>query len=67
MVSDLGKPTEQIHLIDFGIARMITADTQNQGKALGTKGYAPPEQMVDNAAFDKRWDLYALGVTLLRW
>lgn len=64
MISDLGKPTEQIHLIDFGIARMITADTQNQGKALGTKGYAPPEQMADNVAFDKRWDLYALGITL---
>ncbi len=52
------------HLVDFGIARAdITRNAQRkQTSALGTPGYAPPEQYQGNA--DPRSDLYALGATL---
>lgn len=53
------------HLVDFGIARADEAAKQSQRKqtsALGTPGYAPPEQYQGNA--DARSDLYALAATL---
>ncbi len=52
------------HLVDFGIARAdITRNAQRkQTSALGTPGYAPPEQYQGNA--DPRSDLYALAATL---
>ena len=45
-------------LVDFGIARADSGQTS----ALGTPGYAPPEQYRGNA--DGRSDLYALAATL---
>lgn len=48
------------HLVDFGIARADVA--RKQTSALGTPGYAPPEQYQGKA--DPRSDLYALGATL---
>ncbi len=53
-------PQEQIRLIDFGIARAITR--QAQGTAIGTPGYAPPEQYQGLA--EPASDLYALGATM---
>jgi eukaryotic-like serine/threonine-protein kinase len=52
------------HLVDFGIARADAARNakRKQTSALGTPGYAPPEQYQGNA--DPRSDLYALGATL---
>ncbi len=52
------------HLVDFGIARADVARNaqRKQTAALGTPGYAPPEQYQGNA--DPRSDLYALGATL---
>lgn len=52
------------HLVDFGIARADVARNakRKQTSALGTPGYAPPEQYQGNA--DPRSDLYALGATL---
>ncbi|MBA2681920.1 MAG: ABC transporter substrate-binding protein [Ktedonobacteraceae bacterium] len=47
-------------LVDFGIARADEA--KKQTIALGTPGYAPPEQYQGNA--DGRSDLYALAATL---
>ncbi len=51
-------------LVDFGIARAdVAKNTQRkQTSALGTPGYAPPEQYQGNA--DPRSDLYALAATL---
>lgn len=66
MISDYGKPTERVHLIDFGIARFITPEDSVQKRALGTRGYAPPEQQRDGVPFDTRWDLFALGATLFQ-
>jgi serine/threonine protein kinase/ABC-type branched-subunit amino acid transport system substrate-binding protein len=52
------------HLVDFGIARADVARNarRKQTSALGTPGYAPPEQYQGNA--DPRSDLYALGATM---
>ncbi len=52
------------HLVDFGIARAEAARNakRKQTSALGTPGYAPPEQYQGDA--DPRSDLYALGATL---
>jgi ABC-type branched-subunit amino acid transport system substrate-binding protein len=51
-------------LVDFGIARADVAKNaqRKQTSALGTPGYAPPEQYQGNA--DARSDLYALAATL---
>jgi len=60
----IGTRDKRAHLVDFGIAR--ADETRNakrkQTAALGTPGYAPPEQYQGNA--DPRSDLYALGATL---
>ena len=52
------------HLVDFGIARTdeMKQSKRKQTSALGTPGYAPPEQYQGNA--DGRSDLYALAATL---
>jgi serine/threonine protein kinase len=52
------------HLVDFGIARAGEAKNvqRKQTSALGTPGYAPPEQYQGNA--DTRSDIYALAATL---
>ena len=61
IISDEDK---RAHLVDFGIARADVARNvrRKQTSALGTPGYAPPEQYQGNA--DPRSDLYALGATL---
>ncbi len=55
---------KRAHLVDFGIARADVAKNarRKQTSALGTPGYAPPEQYQGNA--DPRSDLYALGATM---
>jgi len=55
---------KRAHLVDFGIARADSARNvkRKQTSALGTPGYAPPEQYQGNA--DPRSDLYALAATL---
>jgi eukaryotic-like serine/threonine-protein kinase len=60
----IGNKDKRAHLVDFGIARAdVARNTQRkQTSALGTPGYAPPEQYQGNA--DPRSDLYALAATL---
>ncbi len=55
---------KRARLVDFGIARADEARNakRKQTSALGTPGYAPPEQYQGNA--DVRSDLYALAATL---
>lgn len=54
-----------IKLIDFGIARIIKTDNEQDTEILGTKGYAPPEQYgFKNTNFAS--DIYSLGVTIKR-
>src|ERR1051326_7503084 len=61
----IGAKDKRARLVDFGIARADEAKKAAQKKqtsALGTPGYAPPEQYQGNA--DARSDLYALAATL---
>lgn len=53
----------EVKLIDFGIARVFSPRSTRDTQALGTPGYAPPEQY-GNAQTDARADIYALGATL---
>ena len=52
----------EITLLDFGIARHVLRE--GTGTAIGTPGYAAPEQYQGIA--DERSDLYALGATMHR-
>ncbi|MCO5208544.1 MAG: serine/threonine protein kinase [Caldilinea sp.] len=54
-----------IMLIDFGIARRFDPMQSRDTTALGTAGYAPPEQH-GKGQTDARSDIYALGVTAHR-
>lgn len=56
------KPDGSLMVIDFGVARVFHPDKAADTVALGTKGFAPPEQYV--AQTDERSDIYALGATL---
>jgi serine/threonine protein kinase len=60
----VGSKDKRAHLVDFGIARADEMKNvkRKQTSALGTPGYAPPEQYQGNA--DGRSDLYALAATL---
>jgi serine/threonine protein kinase len=60
----IGAKDKRAHLVDFGIARADVARNarRKQTTALGTPGYAPPEQYQGNA--DIRSDLYALAATM---
>ena len=63
-----------LRLIDFGIAMECEPNRANDGKVVGTPGYAAPEQLgeVKNGSptidtgvdVDGRADIYALGMTL---
>ena len=51
-------------LMDYGLAEVITPDNQINTHALGTKGYAPPEQITKGAPLNIRSDIYSLGMTM---
>lgn len=54
----------KLRLIDFGTARTYKNEMRNDTIALGTPGYAAPEQLMGSAQSDIRTDIYALGATL---
>ncbi len=56
-------PNQEVKLIDFGIARVFKKDANTDTKALGTPGYAAPEQYGKGQS-GPRTDLYAFGATL---
>ena len=55
-------PEGSVYLIDFGIARFFKPGQAKDTTALGSAGYAPPEQY--RQATSVRSDIYALGATL---
>lgn len=63
------KPEGTIKLIDFGTAKEFNQENIADTVALGTKGYAAPEQFGDASGrgmhnTDVRTDIYSLGATL---
>ena len=56
-------PTGKIYLIDFGIARYFKPGQPKDTMALGSPGYAAPEQY-GKAQTTPRADIYSLGVVL---
>ncbi len=53
-----------IKVLDFGISVVIKTEGQVIEKALGTRGYAAPEQSKKGMVCDLRSDIYALGKTM---
>jgi len=58
----LRKHDHRVMLIDFGLAQMVHLRPFGVERALGTPGYAPPEQY--SGREEPRSDIYALGATL---
>ncbi len=61
----------QVRVMDFGIAKLMTAETQltRTGMALGTAAYLPPEQLLGRR-LDPRADQFSFGVLayeLMTW
>jgi serine/threonine protein kinase len=57
-------PDGVLKLIDFGVARTHKRGKSKDTVAMGSAGYAPPEQYGKEQT-DERSDVYALGATLL--
>ncbi len=56
-------PSGRVYLIDFGIARHFKPGQEKDTMALGSSGYAPPEQY-GKSQTTTRADIYSLGATL---
>ena len=56
-------PDGNAYLIDFGIARLYNEAHNSDTRAMGTQGYAAPEQYGFSQS-DSRTDIYSLGATL---
>lgn len=52
----------KVKVVDFGLARVVTAEAQQQ-TAVGTMGYCAPEQMYGKA--EPRSDVFSVGATML--
>lgn len=59
-------PGGNIKLIDFGIAREYKENASEDTTALGTEGYAAPEQYEGKGQTDARTDVYGMGITLFQ-
>lgn len=56
-------PDDNIHLIDFGIARIYRPDSTQDTSLFGTAGYAAPEQYGFSQT-DPRSDVYSSGIVV---
>jgi serine/threonine-protein kinase len=62
-------PTGQLKTLDFGLARLLTADGQSTTATdrpgiTGTLPYVAPEHLSEPQSLDTRSDLYSCGVVL---
>ena len=54
-----------LKILDFGIAKLVGADTLTRtGILAGTVQYLPPEVIAGNRAIGENWDFYSLGIIL---
>lgn len=53
-----------IKVLDFGISVVISEENSVIEEALGTKGYAAPEQKKKGEKYDLRSDIYSFGKTM---
>lgn len=60
------KPDGNVVLIDFGAAREHKPRDLGDTVALGTRGYAAPEQYESGGQSDARTDIYSLGVMMFQ-
>ncbi len=67
LLTDTGDQGQDVKLIDFGLAKLVSADGHQQltqaGMALGSVMYASPEQCLGTMV-DSRTDIYSLGCIL---
>ncbi|MBF2034648.1 MAG: serine/threonine protein kinase [Leptolyngbyaceae cyanobacterium T60_A2020_046] len=56
---------ELAKILDFGIAKLIQADSDQTSSFMGTLAYASPEQM-EGRELDSRSDIYSLGVMMFQ-
>ncbi|MEO0535257.1 MAG: serine/threonine-protein kinase [Cyanobacteria bacterium P01_A01_bin.123] len=56
---------ELAKILDFGIAKLMQADSQQTNCFMGTLAYASPEQM-EGRELDSRSDIYSLGVMMFQ-
>ncbi len=61
-----GQLSEQVKILDFGIAKSLEEGAGKVSQAIGTPLYASPEQFVHGGDIDARADLYSLAVILYR-
>ena len=61
------KPDGNLMLIDFGAAREYKPEKIKDTISLGTRGYAAPEQYLEEGQSDERTDIYCLGVMLFQF
>lgn len=54
---------ELVKVLDFGIAKLLRADSDRTNYYLGTLAYSSPEQM-EGKELDNRSDIYSLGVMM---
>lgn len=63
MVTDQPDGSRAVKIIDFGTVRLYKLGQRKDTAALGTVGFAPPEQF-GTGQTDRRSDIYSLGATL---
>lgn len=56
---------ELAKILDFGIAKLMQADSEQTNCFMGTLAYASPEQM-EGKELDSRSDIYSLGVVMFQ-
>ncbi len=54
---------ELVKILDFGIAKLMQADSEQTSSFMGTLAYASPEQM-EGRELDHRSDIYSLGAMM---
>ncbi|MGD1872534.1 MAG: serine/threonine-protein kinase [Mastigocoleus sp.] len=54
---------ELVKILDFGIAKLLQANTDHTNYYLGTLAYSSPEQM-EGKELDERSDIYSLGIMM---